>query len=130
MAGGPKNPSSEAPPAAAMARQTFSAKEVIFQEGAAGDVAYVVQDGEVEISRTQTKSQKRRVLGVITKGGMFGEMALIDGQPRMANAVAVTETTCVVIKRDIFERKVDAADPFIKGLIRIFIRNIRSMAEE
>ena len=113
-----------------MSRQTFAPKEVIFREGAAGDVAYVVQEGEVEIARTTSKSHKRRVLGVITKGGMFGEMALIDGQPRMADATAITETTCVVIKRGIFERKLESADPFIKGLIRIFVRNIRSMGDE
>jgi CRP/FNR family cyclic AMP-dependent transcriptional regulator len=111
-------------------RQTFAKGEVIFHEGAIGDVAYVVEDGEVEIARTTSKSRKRRVLGIITRGGMFGEMALIDGAPRMADATALQPTTCMTIRRDLFERKLAAADPFLKGLIRIFVRNIRSMGDE
>lgn len=113
-----------------MPRQSFAAGEVIFREGMIGDVAYVVQEGEVEIVRTQSKSQARKVLGIIRKGGMFGEMALVDGKPRMADAVALKETTCMIVKRDLFERKLESADPFIKGMIRIFVRNIRSMAED
>ncbi|HEX9461723.1 MAG TPA: cyclic nucleotide-binding domain-containing protein [Alphaproteobacteria bacterium] len=113
-----------------MPKQTFAAGDVIFREGMIGDVAYVVQEGEVEIVRTQAKSQARKVLGIIRKGGMFGEMALVDGKPRMADAVAMKETTCMVVKRDVFERKFESADPFIKGLIRIFVRNIRSLADE
>jgi CRP-like cAMP-binding protein len=114
---------------AIMPRQTFAAGEAIFQEGMIGDVAYVVQDGEVEIAKISTKNV-RKVLGFIRNGGMFGEMALIDGKPRMASATATKTTTCLVIKRDIFEKKVSAADPFVKGLLRILVRNVRSMADE
>ncbi len=112
-----------------MPRQTFSPGEEIFREGGIGDVAYVVQDGEVEITKTTSKN-KRKVLGYIRNGGMFGEMALIDGKPRMADATATKTTTCLIIRRDVFEKKVTAADPFVKGLLRILVRNVRSMADE
>lgn len=112
-----------------MPRQTFAAGEEIFKEGAIGDVAYVVHEGEVEIAKTTSKNE-RKVLGYIRNGGMFGEMALIDGKPRMAHATAIKATTCQIIRRDIFEKKVTAADPFIKGLLRILVRNVRSMADE
>ncbi len=111
-------------------RQTFAAGEVIFREGMIGDVAYVVHEGEVEIARNSAKKKERKVLGVIKKGGMFGEMALVDGKPRMADATALKETTCMIIRREMFEKKLDAADPFVKGMIRIFVRNIRSMADD
>lgn len=112
-----------------MPRQNFAAGEVIFPEGGIGDVAYVVQEGEVEIAKTSAKNE-RKVLGYIRAGGMFGEMALIDGKPRMAGATATKATTCLIIKRDVFERKLTAADPFVKGLLRILVRNVRSMAGE
>lgn len=112
-----------------MPRQTFSAGEEIFGEGGIGDVAYVVQDGEVEIAKT-TSNNKRKVLGYIRNGGMFGEMALIDGKPRMAGARATKTTTCLIVRRDIFEKKLNAADAFVKGLLRILVRNVRSMADE
>ena len=114
---------------AVMPRQTFGPGEAIFQEGMIGDVAYVVQEGEVEIAKTTSKN-RRRVLGFIRNGGMFGEMALIDGKPRMAAATATKPTTCLIIRRDVFEKKLNAADPFVKGLLRILVRNVRSMADE
>lgn len=112
-----------------MPRQTFDAGEDIFREGGIGDVAYVVQEGEIEIAKTTSKNQ-RKVLGFIRNGGMFGEMALIDGKPRMADARATKVTTCLIIRRDVFEKKLNAADPFVKGLLRILVRNVRSMADE
>ena len=109
-------------------QQTFPPGEVIFNEGAIGDVAYVVHEGEVEIAHTGPKG--RKVLGIIRRGGMFGEMALVDGKPRMASATAIKETTCMIIRRQMFLKKLESSDPFIKGMIRIFVRNIRSMANE
>jgi CRP/FNR family transcriptional regulator, cyclic AMP receptor protein len=111
-----------------MARAYFPAGTVIFRQGDDGDRAYVVESGEIEIARTEGTT--RRILGVVKKGGIFGEMALIDNEKRMAEAVALSETTCFVVERDQFGDKFDSADPFIKGMIRIFVRNIRSMADD
>jgi CRP-like cAMP-binding protein len=110
-----------------MPRVTFEPTQQIFPEGGIGDVAYVVVLGEVEIAR-QVKG-KRKVLGTIRSGGVFGEMALIDGKPRMAEAVAVKQTVCQVIRRDILDNKIKTADPFIRGLLRVLVQNIRSMAD-
>jgi CRP/FNR family cyclic AMP-dependent transcriptional regulator len=66
---------------------------------------------------------------VVTTGGIFGEMALIDNQPRMASATALTGTTCVIITDAVFDNKLKEADPFIAGLLRIFVRNIRSVTQ-
>lgn len=111
-----------------MPRITFEKGKIIFKQGDIGDVAYVVQSGEVEIARTV--KGRRKVLGQIGIGGMFGEMALVDGKPRMAEAVASKETLCLVIPRELFQRKVETTDPFIKRLLHIFLKNIRSMADD
>ncbi|MCK6453550.1 MAG: cyclic nucleotide-binding domain-containing protein [Alphaproteobacteria bacterium] len=108
-------------------RRTFHAGHLIFAQGQIGTRAYVVESGEVEIVRVQ--GQRRRPLGRIGPGGIFGEMALIDDQPRMADAIALSDCTCLVITREQFRSKLDAADPFLQGLLRIFVRNIRSMAD-
>jgi CRP/FNR family cyclic AMP-dependent transcriptional regulator len=111
-----------------MARAYFPARTAIFRQGDEGNRAYVVENGEVEIARVEGGA--RRVLGVVKKGGIFGEMALIDNEKRMAEAVALSETTCFIVEREQFGEKFDSADPFIKGMIRIFVRNIRSMADK
>ncbi len=108
-------------------RKQFLPGEIILQEGTIGTRAYLVETGTVEISRGY--GEKRRVLGRVGPGGIFGELALIDGQGRSADAKAMTETTCLVIPQDIFRDKLDRTDPFIRALIRIMCRNLRSMTE-
>ncbi len=56
----------------------FAAGDVVFSEGDKGDVMYVIRSGELDI----VKSGK--VMETLGPGGVFGEMALIDGSPRVA----------------------------------------------
>ncbi len=107
-------------------RKGFGAGEIIFREGDKGNVAYVVQTGSVEVYRTTGAGEK--VLGTIAKGGIFGEMALIDDEPRMASARAIEETTVFVVSRMAFSRKMENTDPFIRGLLNILASNLRSVA--
>lgn len=106
--------------------------ENVFMDGDAGDCAYVVQDGIIEIvkQRQEEDEVEEMILGTVEKGGIFGEMALIDDQPRMASARAAVPTTLIVITRLAFQSKIGKCDPFIKGLLGIFVKNIRSMVQE
>ena len=61
-------------------RQTYQADNLIFKEGDEGNLAYIVQSGEVEIVKTIDDEEK--VLGTVGQGGIFGKMALIDAKPR------------------------------------------------
>jgi CRP/FNR family transcriptional regulator, cyclic AMP receptor protein len=56
------------------------------------------------------------------------EMALIDEAPRMASARAVGNISLLVVPRDLMSRKIDQVDPFVRGLIRILMDHVRSMA--
>ncbi|SCA54808.1 cAMP-binding protein [Candidatus Terasakiella magnetica] len=109
-------------------RKVFYAGDRIFKEGEPGDRAYIVERGMVEIYKLI--DGKEVVLGTINKGGIFGEMALIDNAPRMAAARSVQQTTLVVVTRDTFVSKLSKADPFMRGLVNIFVKNIRRMGQE
>ncbi len=104
-------------------RQTFQPGDRVFKEGDEGNVAYVVQSGEVEIVKNIDGVET--VLGTIGKGGMFGEMALIDSKPRMAAARCSKGATIIVVTRGMFEKKLTKADPFIRGLLNILVDHIR-----
>ena len=108
-------------------RKQFMAGELILQEGTIGTRAYLVETGAVEISRGH--GEKRRVLGRVGPGGIFGELALIDGGNRSADARATAETVCLVIPEAIFKEKLEKADPFLRALIRIMCRNLRNMTQ-
>lgn len=102
-------------------RKVFYAGQCVFKEGETGDRAYLIQDGTIEITKNGL------LLGTLSKGEMFGEMALVDDQPRMATAKAQTDVSVVIIGRDSFREKLSKADPFIRGLLNIFVRNIRNL---
>lgn len=108
-------------------RRVYADGEVIFKEGEVGRrCAYLVQSGRVEISK-QSPSGEMIVLGHIEAGGIFGEMALVDNKPRMAMARAVELSTLVIVTEAVLEEKLRKTDPFIRGLLNIFVRNIRDM---
>ena len=109
-------------------RRTYETGQKIFDEGQVGNQAYIVQSGRVEI--VKVVEEEETVLGAIGEGGMFGEMALIDNKPRMATARAAEMTTLIFITRMMFEQKMVKSDPFVRGLIKILVGNIRSLSAE
>ena len=111
-------------------RKTCQAGDKIFKEGDEGNRAYVVQAGEVEIIKSTGDEDKDIVLGTIGKGGIFGEMVLIDDKPRMASARAGKGgATVIIVSRNMFQDKLAKTDPFIRGLLNILSDNIRSLTK-
>lgn len=107
-----------------METTTFPADTVLFHKGDGADAAYLVQSGAVEISIGE--GEGRKILGEITDGGLFGEMALITDDPRMATARTKVETTCYVVPESVFKSTVDKTDAFTRALILGLIGHIRS----
>jgi len=74
---------------------------VLFRAGDAGDSMYLIEDGKIQISMHSADGEDL-ILAVLGPGDFFGEMALIDGQPRSANAKVVEHTRMAVLTRDHF----------------------------
>ena len=109
-------------------RQLYDPGDQIFKEGDEGRLAYVVEEGEVEIFIIIDDHEQ--VLGTVGKDGIFGEMALIDHQPRMANARTTKSTTIICVTRQMFDEKLNQADPFIRGLLKILADNNRDITSK
>lgn len=103
-------------------RRVFSPGETIFKEGQHGSVAYIVQKGTVDLWRGD------KLIAVLTENAIFGEMALIDGAPRMATAKARDLVTAIVLPKGLFDAKLRGADPFIGRLLQILVTNVRNFA--
>jgi CRP-like cAMP-binding protein len=81
--------------------------EVLFREGDAGDAMYVVVDGRVRISK-HIPGAGEEALAFMDRGDWFGEMALIDNQPRSADATAHDGPAVVLaIPRDVVSGLLD-----------------------
>ncbi len=84
---------------AASARLSHHPKNaVIFQKGDPGDSMMAVIRGRVKIC-SHSLDGKELVLSIVNKGGVFGEIALLDGEPRTADAVALEEVDLLVLDR-------------------------------
>ena len=77
--------------------------------------------------RQTNEQDKEVVLGTIEAGGLFGELALVDNQPRMASARAKERTVLIAINRQTFEKKMSGSDRFIKAVLRILLGNYRTV---
>jgi len=76
--------------------KVYRKSDVIFEENSSGNEMFIVYSGRVKLY-TQPKTGRRTVLGILRPGEHFGEMALIDGSPRSATAVAVQDNTKLVV---------------------------------
>jgi len=104
-------------------RRTLNKGDHVFREGEEGSTAFILQSGAVEIYKNIDGVDT--VLAEIGAGAIFGEMALIDAQPRMASARMSEAGTIIVVTTFMFEAKMKKTDPFIRGLLNILVENLR-----
>jgi CRP-like cAMP-binding protein len=111
----------------------FPADTLIFAEGEPGDCLYIILEGAVRISR-MVPGMGEECLAILERGEVFGELALVDDQPRSADARAHSSTTTVfAVSRSLLEEVLsmdpDAAVQFLDLLARLLCRRLRAMNE-
>lgn len=79
----------------------FEDAEMIFDEGDVGEVLYVIQAGEVELTREGAAG--RRMVARLGPGEFFGEMSVVIGESRSARAVAVGSTRLLELDGETLE---------------------------
>ena len=79
---------------------------LLFHTGDVGDSLYLIDGGRVQISVTD-EDKKEIVLAELKEGDFFGEMAIIDGQQRSADATVLEDARLYVLERDDFLRFVN-----------------------
>ena len=84
----------------------------IFLEGAPGTHFYVIDSGEVEVLHHDDKGEPNQIVDVLGPGEFFGEMALLDNQPRGVTARARTAVDVMVMGKDVFSRISGSLAPF------------------
>ena len=99
--------------------RSFAAGEVIFAEGQEGDSMFAVLEGDVEIRKGS------RTLEVVGTGGVFGEMALIDHQPRSAGAIARTDCRVAAVGTKRFMLLVQQTPYFALQIMQVLVERLR-----
>ncbi|MBV8189013.1 MAG: cyclic nucleotide-binding domain-containing protein [Alphaproteobacteria bacterium] len=86
--------------------------EVVIRYGGPGDALYIIGAGTFEV-----QDEGGRVLGTLTDGQVFGEMALLNDGTRTATVLAKTAGTVLILSKDDFDN-LCAADPFLDEKVR------------
>ena len=114
--------------------RSYLENDIVFPENEIGNEAFIVKSGSIEIFKTLHKNgEKTReaVSGVLGEGALFGEMALIEDEKRMAGARAKGGPVSVyVISRSQFKEKLKPINPFIVRLLQVLAANVRSSADK
>ena len=104
-------------------RKFFIAGEYIFREGDEGDCAFIIEEGSVQIYVLD--GEHERVVDTICEGGLFGEVALIDRQPRTASVKALEKTVLVTVQRKLIDGLLEQTDHIIRHLLLVILERFR-----
>lgn len=104
--------------------RAFEAGDTIFLMGAQHDSMLAVLSGQVKISMTSSEG-KEIVLAILHPGEVFGEIAMLDGKPRSADAKALTDCSLAVLdRRDVLAALEGNAAAWL-GLVEVLCSRLR-----
>ncbi len=110
--------------AALIRRHRYTAGEIIFHEGDAGMALYIIEKGEVKIVLGSAEG-KEVVLSLLGPGDFFGDLALLDGEPRSADAVAMETSELLILQRQDFLRFVAEQPHVAVNFMAVLSRRLR-----
>jgi CRP-like cAMP-binding protein len=101
----------------------FEPGEAVYREGEAGDALYVIVEGTVRIEKAG------RELLVVGAKEACGTVSLMDGAPRPADAITVTQVRCLALDRGDFLDLVADRPELLKGVFSVVTDQLRKMVE-
>lgn len=108
-------------------RRTLAPGEYAFRQGDPGEDLFLVADGSVQI---KAAVEGREVtLAVLAAGAFFGEMALLDGHPRSASAMAIGECRLLALSRADFLEVVGRSPASMRHLLAFLSERLRRVNE-
>jgi CRP-like cAMP-binding protein len=100
--------------------RVFKAGDIIFREGDEAHELFVIKSGQVRIQLGN------RTLAEFSANGIFGEMALIDNEPRSASAIAATDVELVPVSERQFLFMVGQTPYFALKVMRALAQRLRT----
>ena len=97
---------------------------VIVFEDDPGDALFVMRTGRVKVVLL-AEDGREVILGLLGVGEHFGELSLIDDQPRSAHVIAMEDSSILVLRREDFRRRVEANPVVAWALLQELSRRLR-----
>ena len=97
----------------------FKKSQKIFSMGDKGNSMFVIIKGKVDIV------QNSKSIAILDPGSCIGEMAILDNQPRSADALALSECTLLKIDQSPFYELLELRPEIMKQILRILTKRLR-----
>ena len=110
--------------------RTFQQGEVIFHEGDPGQMLYLIQAGQVRIFVSGLDGSETSVILFGRPGEIFGELAVVDGMPRSATAVALGQTTLYTMSRENFSKHTRQYPQLALNFMKVLSSRVRSSTQQ
>jgi len=104
--------------------RSYPKNSVILFEDDPGDALYMVVAGQVKVVLIG-EDGREVILSVLREGDFFGEMALLDDQPRSAHVIAMQDSNLLVLRREDFQRKLQETPTIAFGLLAELSKRLR-----
>jgi len=110
--------------AGSLRRRRYPRGTVVFVEGDPGTTLFIIESGTVKIGLS-TPDGKELVIALLGRGEFFGDMAILDGEPRSADAVAKTDCQFSLLTRQDFLAFLDTHPKVAANLLANLSRRLR-----
>jgi CRP/FNR family transcriptional regulator/CRP/FNR family cyclic AMP-dependent transcriptional regulator len=107
-----------------LARKGYPKDAVVFFENEAGDTLFMVAEGRVRVTILGDDGREI-ILSVLGEGEFFGEMSLLDNEPRSATTIAAEDSVLVSLSRADFEAAVAQNPSIMATLIKVLTARLR-----
>lgn len=106
----------------------YNKDETIYSVGMGGSSAFFIETGKVEVSVTNM-SGSRTLLSLMGPGEILGDIAMLDGGPRSADATAATETSGRVLTRTVFLEILEKDTALAMAIIELLCGKLRTLTD-
>jgi CRP/FNR family cyclic AMP-dependent transcriptional regulator len=103
----------------------FQKNVIVLHEGDQSNALYFIESGQVKVSKINEEG-KEVVLSILSEGEHFGEMSLIDDEPRSASIITKTNCEFAMIRKQDFEQVLDANPQLALAMMRSLCQRLRA----
>jgi lysophospholipid hydrolase len=103
----------------------IAAGETLFRQGESGDALYLVVSGKFQVL-VDKPGEKPRVVAELGCGETIGEMALLEGEPRMGTAMAIRDSEVAKLTKEGFERLIATRHALLLVIARKLVARLRA----
>lgn len=109
-------------------RRRYRSGEALFYQGDQGNDLFLIASGRVKIA-SHSPEGRESLVALLGKGEIIGELSMLDGKPRSAEARAIEDTTVYVLSEPAFKEFVASHPSVTWGLMRVLAERLRRADE-